>query len=154
MFLEKPVFGWGPGTYMFQYAPFQISAEKTTISTNMGDRGNAHSEYLGPLSESGLFGMLSMLSIVIVTLITGFRTYGRLKERNQRIILLSVILGLISYYIHGIMNNFLDTDKASAPFWGFTAIIVALDVYSKKAEENTTGNLTLPESEDSVKSLK
>ena len=22
MFKERPVFGWGPGTYMFQYAPF------------------------------------------------------------------------------------------------------------------------------------
>jgi O-antigen ligase len=153
MFLEKPVFGWGPGTYMFQYAPFQISSEKTFISTNMGDRGNAHSEYLGPLSESGLFGMLSVLSIVIATLITGFKTYGKLKERNQRIVLLSVILGLISYYVHGIMNNFLDTDKASALFWGYTAIIVALDIYSKQAEKDKTGNRDVPESEKKNESL-
>jgi hypothetical protein len=27
------------------------------------------------------------------------------------------------------MNNFLDTEKLSVPFWGFIAIIVALDVY-------------------------
>jgi len=27
------------------------------------------------------------------------------------------------------MNNFLDTDKASVPFWSFAAIIVVLDVY-------------------------
>ena len=39
MFLKKPVFGWGPGTYMFQYAPFQVVREKTTISTNMADKG-------------------------------------------------------------------------------------------------------------------
>jgi hypothetical protein len=30
------------------------------------------------------------------------------------------------------MNNFLDTDKASVPFWGFIAIIVCLDVYYPK----------------------
>jgi hypothetical protein len=31
------------------------------------------------------------------------------------------------------MNNFLDTDKASALFWGFTAMLVAMDVsYAKK----------------------
>ena len=29
MFLEKPVFGWGPGTYQFQYAPFQLYNDKT-----------------------------------------------------------------------------------------------------------------------------
>ncbi len=38
-------------------------------------------------------------------------------------------LGLITYISHGFLNNFLDTDKLSVPFWGFVAIIVALDVY-------------------------
>lgn len=135
MFKEKPFLGWGPGTYMFQYTTFQLSSEKTTISTNMSDKGNAHSEYLGPLSESGLFGMLTLLVIISMSLITGFKTYQKLTDRNLKILILSVSLGLISYYIHGIMNNFLDTDKASAPFWGFTAIIVALDIYVKKSAE-------------------
>ncbi|MCK9168618.1 MAG: O-antigen ligase family protein, partial [Bacteroidales bacterium] len=29
LFDERPVFGWGPGTYQFVYAPFQRSKEKT-----------------------------------------------------------------------------------------------------------------------------
>jgi len=44
MFRERPLMGWGPGTYQFLYAPFQNSKERTIISTNAGDRGNAHSE--------------------------------------------------------------------------------------------------------------
>ncbi|MEO8590737.1 MAG: O-antigen ligase family protein, partial [Flavobacteriales bacterium] len=39
MWQEKPVFGWGPGTYMFQYAPFQASEDRTIISTNFGVQG-------------------------------------------------------------------------------------------------------------------
>jgi hypothetical protein len=39
------------------------------------------------------------------------------------------VVGLISYYIHGFLNNFLDTDKASVPVWGFMAILVALRLY-------------------------
>jgi putative inorganic carbon (hco3(-)) transporter len=142
MFLQKPVFGWGPGTYMFQYAPFQIYREKTVISTNMADKGNAHSEYLGPLSESGLFGMFTILAVIIVTMVTGFNAFHKINDVKLRIIMLSAILGLITYYIHGILNNFLDTDKASALFWGFTAIIVAMDIYYKKEEpEKTNGKL-------------
>ncbi len=57
MFLDKPIFGFGPGTYQFFYAPYQISKEKTIISTNFGTGGNSHSEYLGPLSEQGLIGL-------------------------------------------------------------------------------------------------
>jgi O-antigen ligase len=128
MFRERPIFGWGPGTYMFKYAPYQISYQKTPISTEEGDRGNAHSEYLGPLSESGFLGSLSFLAIVIMTLITGFRVYRKAQIKQMKILVLSLIIGLITYYVHGIMNNFLDTDKASALFWGFTGMLVALDI--------------------------
>jgi len=38
----------------------------------------------------------------------------------------------MTYFIHGVLNNYLDTDKASVPFWGFIAILVALDVYHRK----------------------
>ena len=55
---------------------------------------------------------------------------------------LSVLLGLVTYYFHGTMNDFLDTDKASVPFWGFIAILVALDLYylpkDKSANELTS----------------
>jgi putative inorganic carbon (HCO3(-)) transporter len=129
MFKEKPVFGWGPGTYMFQYAPFQISRERTQISTNFANLGNAHSEYIGPLAESGFMGTLTFLAIVISTLITGFRVYRTTEDRFLRTLSLTLLLGLITYYIHGMMNNFLDTDKASALFWGYTAMLVAMDVY-------------------------
>jgi putative inorganic carbon (hco3(-)) transporter len=128
MFKEKPIFGWGPGTYMFKYAPFQFSYERTIISTNSGDLGNAHSEYLGPLAESGILGTLTFLAIVLASIYYGMRVYRRTKVKSEKIIVLSVLLGLITYYVHGLMNNFLDTDKLSALFWGYTAIIVALDM--------------------------
>jgi O-antigen ligase len=133
MFKERPLFGWGPGTYMFQYAPFQNSWEKTIISTNAHTLGNAHSEYLGPLSEQGFIGTLSILVIIALTLRTGIRVYFNSKNRQTKILALSVLLSLITYYIHGILNNFLDTDKASALFWGFTAILVVLDLKNQKA---------------------
>ncbi len=136
MFKQKPIFGWGPGTYMFQYAPFQISSEKTIISTNEGNLGNAHSEYLGPLAEQGILGTLFFIAIVISTIITGSRVYKHTKSIYMRNYGLAALLGLVTYYIHGFLNNFLDTDKASVPFWGFTAILVALDVYYSNKPDN------------------
>jgi putative inorganic carbon (hco3(-)) transporter len=129
MFAERPVFGFGPGTYQFEYAPYQHSNEKTLISTNFGDKGNAHSEYIGPLAESGIIGMLCMMGILVLTILTGLRIYKRAEQKEIKMISLSMLLGLITYFFHGTMNNFLDTDKASVPFWGFIAILVALDLY-------------------------
>jgi putative inorganic carbon (hco3(-)) transporter len=131
MFAERPVLGWGPGTYSFEYAPFQHAHEKTIISTNMGDRGNAHSEYIGPLSESGVLGTLTFLAIVFAVLATGFRLYYSVRENETKKLVLVVLLGFVTYIVHGALNNFLDTDKASVPFWGFIAILVAIDVYHK-----------------------
>ncbi len=127
MFADKPVLGFGPGTYMFQYAPFQKSSERTIISTNAGDGGNSHSEYLGPLSEQGLLGGLLMLALVIVSITVGIRAYHKQTDREMKMVALTVLIGLITYYLHVTMNNFLDTDKASAGVWGFMAILVALD---------------------------
>jgi putative inorganic carbon (hco3(-)) transporter len=128
MFEEKPVFGFGPGTYMFQYAPFQKSSEKTIISTNAADGGNAHSEYLGPLSEQGLVGGLLMLALVMAGISIGVRAYKKQTDPELRMIALTVLIGLITYFLHATLNNFLDTDKASAGVWGFIAILVSLDM--------------------------
>ena len=148
MFKARPFVGWGPGTYMFQYAPFQHSSEKTRISTNAGDAGNAHSEYIGPLAESGVFGMLSFLLVIICVVYYAVKLYPRMQNKEHRLYLVSLFLGLVTYLIHGILNNFLDTDKASAPFWGFVAAIVAIEVYhTKKAESEKGKELLEPGSE-------
>ncbi len=128
MFKEKPFLGWGPGTYMFRYAPFQMARDKTIISTNFGDGGTAHSEYLSALIDSGVGGLITFLLMVFFILKTGIKSYHRTKERNYKILIWSVIVGLISYLIHGFLNNFLDTDKASVPFWTFVAIISVLEI--------------------------
>jgi len=44
---------------------------------------------------------------------------------------LVTLLGFVTYIVHGALNDFLDTDKASVPFWGFIAMLVAIDVYHK-----------------------
>ena len=136
MFLDKPVFGFGPGTYMFKYAPYQFSYEKTIISTNNGDNGNAHSEYIGPLAEQCLLGMLSITAVFITIVVTALNLYHRMTDKNIRVYVLVFLLGLITYFVHGTLNNFLDQDKAAVPFWAFIAAIVAIDLYHNKAEEH------------------
>lgn len=136
MYKEKPLVGWGPGTYQFVYAPFQHSEDKTIISTNAGNKGNAHSEYLGALSEQGIPGMLLFSLILIMVSLIAIKNHYRIIDKDLKIINLALYLGLITYFAHSFFNNFLDTDKASVPFWGFIAAIVAIDIYAKKSNKN------------------
>lgn len=134
MFKERPLFGWGPGTYQFVYAPFQESRNKTIISTNSGDMGNAHSEYIGTLSEQGIPGALLVVTIVVVFMYSGLMTYRRAKNRESKILVLAATLALFGYYIHGTLNNFLDTDKLAVPVWSCMAIITAIDCFHADKE--------------------
>ena len=135
MWKDRPVFGFGPGTYQFEYGRYQRSYEKTRISTDFGTAGNAHSEYLGPLAESGIFGFLGILLVVGTTIYTGIRVHMTARKRSIRLFSLGLLVGLFSYYFHGLLNNFLDTDKISVLFWGFTAMLVAMDIYHRDESE-------------------
>lgn len=134
MFEERPFVGWGPGTYQFVYAPFQESKNKTIISTNSGDMGNAHSEYIGALAEQGLPGALIVVSIVVVFMHCGLVTYRRAKNKESKVLVLGTTLALLGYYVHGTLNNFLDTDKLAVPIWSCMAIITAIDRYHADKE--------------------
>lgn len=136
MFKEKPIMGWGPGTYQFEYAGYQKSYQLSTISTNEGNLGNAHSEYFGPLAESGVLGMLSVIILFSLVIYTGIKVYKRAENRSEGLLALFLTMSLVTYYTHGCLNNFLDTDKLSVPFWFFTASIVALDIYSQKRQKH------------------
>ena len=131
MIEEKPVFGWGPGTYQFEYAPFQKGYYRTIISTDFGDGGNAHSEYIGPCAESGIPGMLTVFAIVFVFLVVGIKTYIYTEDKTVKLLSLCMVISLVSYYTHGVFNNFLDTDKLSAIVWAAMAVITVCDVKSK-----------------------
>lgn len=127
MYNERPVVGWGPGMYQFVYAPFQRAQDKTIISTNRGDGGNAHSEFLGPLSEQGLMGMLIYISFVLLVMFMGFRIYGNTSEYEEKLIVMGLFLGIVTYFAHGFLNNFLDSDKIAVPFWVAISYLVYRD---------------------------
>ncbi|HNR20537.1 MAG TPA: O-antigen ligase family protein [Bacteroidia bacterium] len=139
MFLDRPVLGWGPGTYQFQYGTYQKSSEKSIISTNSGDRGNAHSEYLGPLCEQGFLGAIIFIILSIVIILRSSKLIYSSTDYNIRLVATGLFLGLITYWIHGFLNNFLDTEKLSVPFWAFIAALVVLE-QQQKIKENQFRN--------------
>ncbi|MFT7611323.1 MAG: putative inorganic carbon (HCO3(-)) transporter [Parvicellaceae bacterium] len=135
MFKMRPLTGYGPGTYQFEYGQFQTSEFKTYISTNHGDRGNAHSEYLTYLSESGLPGMLLFVCLVLYTVHLGIKNYHVTSDPKEKVILLGILLGLITFYVHGLVNSFMDQDKMAFLVYASVAAIVLFDLKNKKLEK-------------------
>lgn len=141
MFANEPILGYGPGTYMFKYGALQKYSERSGISTNFAEGGGSHSEYLGPLSEQGFMGPLLFLAIIAVTVQTTASFMVRTRNKSDKILARSILLGLITYWVHGLLNYFLDTEKASVPYWGFIAALVALQIYREEDKGKSADGL-------------
>jgi O-antigen ligase len=131
MFAEKPVFGFGPGTYQFYYGSFQLRSDLTRISTFTGNKGHAHSEYLNYLSETGLPGLLIFVSLIITVFWRGFSLARKAPETSHGQMALALSCGLLTFFIHGFFNGFLEFDKAAMPVLSFMAAVVYLDIRHK-----------------------
>lgn len=132
MYIEEPVTGFGPGTFAMQYAPYQKSKYKTYVSTNRGDMGTAHNEFLLAASEMGTPGVLNIILIFGSCLFCGIRGCIKTKDVETKKLYVIALSGLITYFVHSLVNNFLDQDKVAIPIYLCMAQIVALDILKKK----------------------
>ena len=128
MFADKPVFGFGPGTYQFFYGKYQQRDELTRISTFTGNKGHAHSEYLNYLSESGLIGLVLFIALLVVVNHKCILLIQFGKSKTTRRTAGFIFMGIGTYIIHGFFNGFLEFDKLALPVYLSFAAIVALDL--------------------------
>jgi O-antigen ligase len=128
MILERPWMGFGPGTYAFQYAPYQKAEYRTYVSTNQGNIGTTHNEFLLAGSEMGLPGMVWVGAVYVISLITAIRGYRRARSLWRRTGYGIALTGMLTFYAHAFVNNFMDQDKVSIPLFTLWAMIIALDL--------------------------
>jgi O-antigen ligase len=129
MFEDRPVTGFGPGSYQFVYYRYQVKDEMTRISTYHGEKGNAHSEYLGFLCETGIPGLAIYLLSIILTLYTAIKIIYKTNDKLIRNLTITVTLCLLPFYFHTIFNGFIDNDEIGSLYYGSLGAITAIDIY-------------------------
>ena len=139
MFSQKPLTGYGPGTYQFNFIPFQRDEDKTKISVSyasnrfsQGMGGTAHSQYLLFASESGVIVILAFIAVLFFTLKAGFTVYYESSDEKEKMLVKALLGGYVTFVFHSFFNNFLDIDKAAALFFLFNAAIVIVSIVHKK----------------------
>ena len=139
MFLDRPLTGFGAGTFPEQYLVYQRPEEMTRISVTRaglhipGRGGSTHSEYLQALAELGLVGALCWIVLAGFVLVSVFRYPLRSPATMMA-------LGLLTYMIHACFNNFLHTDKIGVLVWVFLATLYICHQKSKNSTQLITYN--------------
>ena len=134
MFKDRPVVGFGAGTYQEAYLPFQRKEEMTRISVTStgphppGRGGGAHSEYLQALSEMGLPGALAWIALVFISIWTGLKIFHSNDTMFNRYLALAILFGLVTFFIHGLFNNFIHHGKVAGLVWSGLAVLVSYNI--------------------------
>jgi putative inorganic carbon (hco3(-)) transporter len=110
----------------------------TRISTWAGDRGDAHSEYLGALSEQGIPGLVLLGGLFLMSMRIGMKIVYTASDRLYRGLAMAIVLALSTYYFHSFVNDFLDLDKAAVLFWGMMGMLAALDITQRSQDSHPT----------------
>lgn len=150
MFKEKPLTGFGPGTYQFKYIPYQdpALANRLTVTDPYnvpeGSGGTAHNEYLLAMSEMGIMGLLGWLVLAGRWIFVAFNTRKTHPHRKEIVV---AFAALSTYFFHGMFNNFLSTDKFAFLFWGTAAWMIAnYSFEGRGSKEEFNGTLVKPRS--------
>ncbi len=131
MFQDRPLTGFGTGTFQFAYLAYQRPEEMTRLSVTSpgkhraGMGGGAHSEYLQLLAEAGLPALLLWVALIIAVLWTVTQITHSSPSSWQYTLSLGICFSLFTYFIHGLFNNFLHYDKVAALFWGLLGVLAA-----------------------------
>jgi O-antigen ligase len=137
MFLDRPLLGYGPGTYQFEYLSYQKKSEMSAISVTSpynikkGKGGTAHSEYLLVLSESGILSLIAYLFCLFMAYYYAIKIFATNNDHKIRINIMIIFFGFTTYNLHAFFNNFLDTDKAALLFYTSIAAIMSYSIQLK-----------------------
>jgi len=92
---DHPLFGTGSGTFMYAYPRYQTEYMANYFVSH------AHNDYLELAAETGLIGLLTVLSGIIILFISVLKKVAGTK-RDQPIIGLGAISGCFSILIHAV----------------------------------------------------
>ena len=142
MVRQKPVFGWGLGTFPVVYPEFR--SFYTNFFVN-----EAHNDYLQLLVEMGVLGFSVMLWFLIVLYRTALSKIGKWTSDLGSAVTLACTLGFTGILVHSIVDFNLQIPANAAWFYVLCTIAAAPPLLqrSRKRKPVTPAKEVMPASE-------
>ncbi|MBK7935687.1 MAG: O-antigen ligase family protein [Lewinellaceae bacterium] len=133
MIQDRPLVGFGPGTFYFFYKKYTVTSFKTYVSNNP-ERSGIHNYFLMVTVEQGLPGLLFFLIFSAVVMLKGEQIYHRTRDAGRRRVLMSALLCFILIDLLMLMNDLVETDKVGSFFFMSAAILINIDLKNRDLE--------------------
>ena len=130
MVVERPWMGFGPGSFYNTYKTYTVTIFQTYVSDNP-EKSGVHCYYLMILTEQGFIGLFIFIVLIGFALVYLESLYHRLKDRNDRWILMTTIMVFVVILLFQLINDMIETDKMGPFFFLCLAMGVILDLKNR-----------------------
>jgi O-antigen ligase len=126
MIEEKPVLGFGPGTFYSSYRPYTDEHFITYVSDNP-EKSGTHNYFLMTAADQGVPGLLIFLALIVVALLKAQWLYSRIPDGYPRKLLTATVGTLFFIIFILLLNDMIETDKVGTFFFFCLAMLVSLE---------------------------
>jgi O-antigen ligase len=115
MLKDRPLMGFGPGTFYENYKSYSISSFATYVSDNP-DKSGIHNYFLMTLVEQGLIGFVIFVLLCVMLLLVCEDTWHMFKGDKNHFFVIAISLSFIIILSMNLINDLIETDKVG-PFF-------------------------------------
>ena len=116
MLRERPVLGWGLGTFQYVYPQFRSFYTNRVIE-------HAHNDYLEFLLETGVLGFAGVLWFVVALLRSGWRKLPQWKTDLTGAVKIGAMAGCVAILVHSLVDFNLQITANAALFYVLAAMV-------------------------------
>ena len=134
MVAEKPLLGFGPATFYFQYRAHTVTSYKTYVSDNP-EKSGIHNNYLMIAVEQGIPGLLIFLSFTFLPLLYVEKLFHKLSDNRDRALVFAAGTCFFLISVTILINDLIEADKIGPLYFLSAGLVVFYDVRSRRVED-------------------
>lgn len=140
MVRDRPLMGWGVGTFPVQQALFfhpnvPTRSQKEILEKGAGLSENAHNTYVQMVAETGLVGLALFLGIYVTFFATTLPAIGRLRPGFRQSILIGSVGAILAQLVAAFGTPAWEFPECSMFLWLILALGVALAGVPERGRE-------------------
>lgn len=140
MIEDRPLTGFGPGSFYFHYKKYVLRSFETYVSDNP-EKSGIHNYYLMTIVEQGFIGLLIFIGFIICIILYGERVYHSLTNEEDKNYIMAATISTVVICALLIINDLIEVDKIGPFFFLNASLIVSFDLKSR-GEEKRISNYT------------
>lgn len=130
MLKEKPLAGFGPGSFYSLYHSY-VDRHFTTYVSDNSEHSGIHNYYLMVAVDQGIIGLIIFLTLIIVVLLYGEKLYHSMAAGSGKEFLMAALVSFCCILFILTLNDMVETDKVGSFFFFCIAVVILLGMQAK-----------------------